>query len=94
MSTPRSAGRRTRWTIALVLGVLLAALMVYPWPEHTPEPIILGVVPAPLFAWIVWVAAFIAYVAWICYRWDPYAAVVQRFVDEQTERSGGQEVQR
>ena len=73
-----SRGHRRRATIAVILGLILAALMVYPWPEHTPEPIILGVISAPLFFWFVWVAAFVGYVAWICYRWDPYAAIVHR----------------
>lgn len=73
-----SRGHRGRATIAVILGLILAALMVYPWPEHTPEPIILGVISAPLFFWAVWVAAFVSYVAWICYRWDPYAAIVRR----------------
>lgn len=78
MSSSRSGRRRARGTVTVVLGVLLATLMVYPWPEHRAEPIILGIIPAPLFFWILWVAAFIAYVAWICYRWDPYAAIVHR----------------
>lgn len=61
-----------------LLGVLLAALMVYPWPQHHAKPIIAGVIPAPLFFWIIWTALFVGYVAWIAYRWDPYAAVVRR----------------
>ena len=77
-SMKTSRGQRVRATIAVILGLILAALMVYPWPEHTPEPIILGIVPAPLFFWALWVAAFVGYVAWICYRWDPYAAIVHR----------------
>ncbi|QOR70473.1 hypothetical protein IM660_18080 [Ruania alkalisoli] len=75
-----SQTQRSRATgvVAIVLGVLLAALMVYPWPQHTPTPIIGGVIPAPLFFWIIWTALFVGYVAWIAYRWDPYAAVARR----------------
>ncbi|UFU06257.1 hypothetical protein [Ruania halotolerans] len=75
-----SQTQRSRATgvVAIVLGVLLAALMVYPWPQHTATPIIAGVIPAPLFFWIIWTALFVGYVAWIAYRWDPYAAVARR----------------
>ncbi|MFC7405769.1 hypothetical protein [Georgenia alba] len=73
-----SRGNRTRAVLAVVLGVVLAALMVYPWPEGTATPIILGVIPAPLFFWVVWTGLFTAYLAWLAYRWDPYAAVVRR----------------
>lgn len=70
--------RRTPAVVAVALGILLAALMVYPWPQHRAEPIIAGVIPAPLFFWIIWTGLFVGYVAWIAYRWDPYAAVVRR----------------
>ena len=63
---------------AALLGLLLAALMVYPWPRHQAEPIIAGVIPAPLLFWIIWTALFVGYVAWMVYRWDPYAEVVRR----------------
>ncbi|WP_298328729.1 hypothetical protein [Haloactinopolyspora sp.] len=69
---------RRRRTSAVVIGVLLAALLVLPWPQNMPKPIILGIIPAPLFFWVLWTGAFIAYVAWIAFRWDPYADVVRR----------------
>ncbi|GAA4431703.1 hypothetical protein GCM10023169_36520 [Georgenia halophila] len=78
MNAPPARGHRTRPAVAVVLGVLLAALMVYPWPEGTAEPIVLGVVPAPFLFWMIWTGLFILYVAWMAYRWDPYAAVVRR----------------
>ncbi|SEE68828.1 hypothetical protein [Ruania alba] len=83
---PRS---RARAVTAIVLGIVLAALMVYPWPQHTATPIIGGVIPASLFFWILWTAAFVGYVAWIAYRWDPYAAVVRRSNVEQAARTNG-----
>lgn len=77
--------RRTAVAATVVLGFLLAALMVYPWPQHQAEPIIAGVIPAPLLFWILWTALFVGYVAWIAYRWDPYAAVVRRARGGQAE---------
>lgn len=80
MSMNRSAPRRGRAPAigAALLGLLLAALMVYPWPQHQESPIIAGVIPAPLFFWILWTALFVGYVAWVAYRWDPYADMVRR----------------
>lgn len=80
MSKPSRSGgpRLVKLVIAAVVGIVLAALLVAPWPQHTPEPIILGVIPAPLFFWILWTALFVAYVAWIVVGWDPYADIVRR----------------
>jgi phosphatidylserine synthase len=75
---PSTSGTRRRRVIAVVVGLVLAGLMVQPWPQDEYEPMILGVMPASLFFWIVWTAAFVVYVAWIMYRWDPYAGVVER----------------
>lgn len=73
-----AAGTSRRRIIAIIVGLILAALLVMPWPENTPEPIIFGVIPAPLFFWILWTGAFIAYIGWIAFRWDPYARVAER----------------
>lgn len=75
---PSTSGTRRRRVIAVVVGLILAGLMVHPWPQGEYEPIILGVIPASMFFWIVWTAAFVGYVAWIMYRWDPSAEIVER----------------
>ncbi len=81
-----------RGVIATVLGVVLSVLLVLPWKPRTPEPIVLGVMPAPLFFWVLWTALFIVYIGWLCVVWDPYGAVVRRnpptrHVDDHRERS-------
>lgn len=83
-----SRGSRTKAVLAVVLGVVLAALMVYPWPQGESEPIVLGIIPAPLLLWIIWTALFIAYVGWIAYRWDPYTAVVRRAAADTAATAG------
>lgn len=75
---PTGPGTRRRRVVAVVVGLVLAGLMVAPWPQGEHEPIILGVMPASLFFWILWTAGFVGYVAWIAYRWDPYAEIVRR----------------
>lgn len=78
MSSSQRTGSPVKRVFAVVLGVLLAGLMVWPWPQGTPEPIVFGVMPAPLFFWVLWTALFVGYVAWLAIGWDPYKDVVAR----------------
>lgn len=90
MSATRPHGHRVRTVIAIILGLILTALMVHPWARHTATPIIAGVISAPLFFWILWTIASIALVWWICYRWDPSAAMVPRAEAAQAARLAAQ----
>lgn len=82
----RDGGRnRAKGVVAVVLGLVLAGLMVWPWPQGTPEPVVFGVVPAPLFFWVLWTALFVGYVAWLVAGWDPYREVVRRNLGSDTE---------
>lgn len=77
-SQRQRAGSPAKRVVAVVVGLVLAALMVWPWPQGQPEPIVLGIMPAPLFFWVLWTALFVGYVAWLAIGWDPYKDVVQR----------------
>lgn len=78
-----SGDARSRWSatgvVATVIGLVLAVLMVLPWPQNQARPMILGVMPASLFFWILWTTAFVLYVWWISVVWDPYRDVVRRY---------------
>jgi len=83
------SGTTARGVVAVVVGLVLAVLMVLPWQRGNPEPIVLGVIPAPLFFWALWTALFIAYIGWLAYGWDPYREVVRRNTPENDHDRGG-----
>lgn len=82
MSSAQRSGSVAKGVVAVVLGLVLAGLMVWPWPQGQPEPIVLGVIPAPLFFWVLWTVLFIGYMAWLMLGWDPYKDVVRRNLAE------------
>lgn len=86
MSPQRRAGPTRRGVVAVVVGLVLCVAMVLPWKPGMSEPIVLGVMPAPLFFWVVWTALFIGYVGWLCRVWDPYRDVVRRNLQETSGR--------
>lgn len=69
-------------TLVCAVGLVLAWLMVWPFPQGDSGPIVAGVIPTSYLLWIIWTTLFILLTAWIAYKWDPYADVVARNLAE------------
>lgn len=50
------------------LAVVLALLNVYPWFPGEHEPVVLGLLPATLFFWLLWGLAFMGLLAYVAFR--------------------------
>lgn len=73
---PRRAHARSALLAILVLAI--GFLNVYPWPAGRPGPMIFGILPASLGAWILWTLLFMALIAYIAFWKDPYGWVNKR----------------
>lgn len=74
-----------------VIAIVLTLLHAMPWLPGRHEPILFGVIPITIALWVLWTVAVMLVVAWISFRYDPYAPVVREIESSSREGAGGQD---
>lgn len=72
-----------------VIAIVLTFLHAMPWLPGRHEPILFGVVPITIALWVLWTVAVMLVVAWISFRYDPYAPVVRDVENRITHKGAG-----